>query len=191
MEKTKTITIEVPEGKTPKWINGVLTLTDEQPKDERPVTERIKTYADAVNELGNNHPLVIAATNAEENNDTDLQAYTKLRVITAALNEGWKPKFEKDEKRWYPWYYLYTKEEMKDFDNEQKSRCVGRAYNFADADGGLVFASANFASSFSSTNVGARLAFSTLELARYAGKQFKRLYAEWLTNWELEPETNE
>lgn len=99
MEKTKTITIEVPEGKTPKWINGVLTLTDEQAKDLRPVTERIKTYADAVNELGNNHPLVIAATNAEENNDTDLQAYTKLRVITAALNEGWKPKFDEYEVR--------------------------------------------------------------------------------------------
>lgn len=191
MEKTKTITIEVPEGKTPKWINGVLTLTDEQPKDERPVTERIKTYADAVNELGNNHPLVIAATNAEENNDTDLQAYTKLRVITAALNEGWKPKFEKDEKRWYPWYYLYTKEEMKDFDNEQKSRCVGRAVNYASANGGLVYAGANDASSYSYTSYGGRLAFSTLELARYAGKQFKRLYAEWLTNWELEPETNE
>lgn len=167
------------------------TITDEQAKDLRPVTERIKTYADAVNELGNYHPLVIAATNAEENNDTDLQAYTKLRVITAALNEGWKPKFDEDEVRWYPGYYLCTKEEMEDFNEENKRRCLGRANYSANALGGLLYADTHYASSYSSQSIGASLALSTQELARYAGEQFKRLYAEWLTNWELESETNE
>lgn len=39
-------------------------------------------------------------------------------------------------------------------------RCVGRAYNYANASGGLVFADADNASSLSSAGYGARLAFS-------------------------------
>ena len=42
--KTKKIELEIPIGKTAKWINGVLTLVDENPQD---VTERIKTFEDA------------------------------------------------------------------------------------------------------------------------------------------------
>ena len=43
--------------------------------------------------------------------------------------------------------------------NHAKSRVVGRSNNSAFADGGLVFASANYASSQSSSFVGSRLAF--------------------------------
>ena len=39
----KEISIPVPDGKRAEWINGVLTLVDEQKVDNRPVTERIKT----------------------------------------------------------------------------------------------------------------------------------------------------
>lgn len=42
--RTKKIEIEIPEGKKAEWINGVLTLVDESQKDNRPVTERIKTF---------------------------------------------------------------------------------------------------------------------------------------------------
>lgn len=51
----KQITIEIPDGKEAKWVNGVLTLVDEKPKD---ITERIKTFHDAYCELGNEHPFV-------------------------------------------------------------------------------------------------------------------------------------
>lgn len=54
---SKQITIPVPDGKRAEWINGVLTLVDEQKVDNRPVTERIKTFEDACNALGNKHPL--------------------------------------------------------------------------------------------------------------------------------------
>lgn len=82
-----------------------------QPKD---IKERVKTFEDACRELGENHPFVHAyngyAKNiSEENkNDGDIIAYIKLRIIAAALNEGWKPTFDKDERRYYPWFYLYT-----------------------------------------------------------------------------------
>ena len=49
------VEIEIPEGKEAKWINGVLTLVDEKPKD---ITDRIKTFTDACSALGDNYPLV-------------------------------------------------------------------------------------------------------------------------------------
>lgn len=48
----KKIEIEIPDGKRAEWVNGVLTLVDED------VTKRIKTFEDACNELGNAHPLI-------------------------------------------------------------------------------------------------------------------------------------
>ena len=52
----KKIEIEIPEGKKAEWVDGVLTLVDEKPKD---ITERIKTFDDAVKALGDDHPLVL------------------------------------------------------------------------------------------------------------------------------------
>lgn len=116
----KTMKIEIPDGKRAEWINGVLTLVDEPKEDDRPVTERIKTFEDACRELGEIHPFVRAyngyAKNiSEENkNDGDVIAYLKLRIITAALNEGWKPTFDEDECRYYPWFYIYTQKEYEE-----------------------------------------------------------------------------
>lgn len=164
--------------------NAVKEALGEQFSDAVPATERVKTYEDAVNELGNDHPLVEAASSAEwrftNSEDKDIIAYLKLRVIVAALNDGWKPQFVPGERRWYPWYELISKDEydaMSD-DEKQERRCVGRSYDYADAYGGLVFSSADYASSFSSASYGSRLAFKTEELAEYAGKQFAELFAD-------------
>ena len=56
------IEIEIPEGKVAEWkeINGVTTLVLVDEKDNRPVTERIKTIEDACNELGEENVLVQA-----------------------------------------------------------------------------------------------------------------------------------
>ena len=88
---TKKIEIEIPKGKKAKWINGVLTLVDESQKDNRPVTERIKTFEDACEELGAEHPLVKLWTDYPyiglNSQSEDVVAYMKLRIICAALNE--------------------------------------------------------------------------------------------------------
>ena len=47
--KSKKLEIEIPEGKTAVWRNGVLTLIDEPEKEVR---ERIKTFEDACREIG-------------------------------------------------------------------------------------------------------------------------------------------
>lgn len=155
-----------------------------KPKD---ITERIKTFEDACKELGTNHPLVLQYEfnyNAEggwnDNADTrDLSAYLKLRIITAALNEGWEPQFTKGERRWYVWYNIITKNEYNKLTDEEKSRAVLRSNSNANADGGLVYAGADYDSSVSFSHFGSRLAFKAPELAKYAGVQFIELYADF------------
>lgn len=157
----------------------------EQFSEALPATERVKTYEDAVWELGNDHPLVEAASSAEwrftNSEDKDIIAYLKLRVIVAALNDGWKPQFVPGELRWYPWYELISKDEYDAMseDEKQERRCVGRSNHNAYAYGGLVYSSAAAASSFSVADVGSRLAFKSEALAEYAGKQFAELFANF------------
>ena len=184
--ETKKIEIEIPAGKRAEWVNGVLTLIDETPKDNRPITERVNTFEDAVKELGESHPL-IAAYNGYKSaidpvvaEDADVVAYLKLRIIAAALNEGWKPQFTDDEHRYYPWFVLYTEEEYNELDEEEKSRVVFRSNSYASADGGVAFSFANYDSSYSHTNIGSRLAFKNSDLARYAGKQFLDIWADYV-----------
>ena len=94
--------------------NGKRMLTalfGEEAVKEVAVTERIKTFEDAKTALGEEHPLV-KEWYYVENLSSDLEAYLQLRVICAALNEGWEPKFTENEERWYPVFYLYTQEEI-------------------------------------------------------------------------------
>lgn len=157
----------------------------EQFSEALPATERVKTYEDAVLELGNDHPLVEAASSAEwrftNSEDKDIIAYLKLRVIVAALNDGWKPQFVPGELRWYPWYELISKDEYDAMseDEKQERRCVGRSNNYASAYGGLVCSNANYASSYSDAFSGSRLVFKSEALAEYAGKQFAELFADF------------
>ena len=180
--KTKKVEIEIPVGKVAKWVDGVLTLVDEKPQD---VTERIKTFADACRELGSDHPFVkaydgyVSHIHQHDMNDYDLVAYLQLRIITAALNEGWEPQFTKGERRWYFWYDLITKDQYDKLSAEDRSRVVGRGGYNAYAYYGLVCAYASLASSGSYTNYGSRLAFKSEKLAAYAGRQFAEIYADF------------
>lgn len=102
-----------------------------------PVTKRVQTLDDAVRELGDDQPAVKAWRSikygysvSEKDPDTaDIMAYVTLRVITEALNEGWKPQFTEGERRWYAWYDFLTKEEVEGMSDEEKEerRVVGRA----------------------------------------------------------------
>lgn len=187
---SKEITIPVPDGKRAEWINGVLTLVDEQKVDNRPVTERIKTFDDAREALGDEHTFVKeywSVVNVDLDITQDLIAYLKLRIIVAALNEGWEPKFEKGEYRYFPWFYFYTKEEYDKLDDEEKGRCVLRSGGNSVAIFGFVGVSADGDASYSYTSGGSRLAFRTRELAAYAGRQFTEEWADFM----FKPRTGE
>lgn len=173
---SKKIEIEVPNGKKPEWVNGVRTLVDEKPKN---VMERIKTFEDACNELGIDHNEWMQ-DKKELGLEADVIAYLKLRIIAAALNEGWKPQFTTDEYRYFPWFCLYTQSEIDEMNEEDKSRVVCRSYSNAFANGGVAFALTLYDSSNTYTNVGSRLAFKTRELAEYAGRQFVEIWADYV-----------
>lgn len=91
--KSKKLEIEIPEGKTAVWRNGILTLIDEPEKDVR---KRIKTFEDACHEIG----IDAEAWNRDKISlglEPDVLAFLKLRIIVKALNEGWEPRFTEDE----------------------------------------------------------------------------------------------
>ena len=151
------------------------------------IKDKVKTFEDAVVILGDEHPLVaqfrvIESLFKEANNNLILFAYVRLVIIAEALNEGWKPKFDGDECRYSPWFYIYTKEEYEKLDEDEKKECrvVGRSSSYSYANGGLVFAYAFSASSNSGSFYGSRLAFKTRELAEYCGKQFIDIWEKFL-----------
>lgn len=173
---SKKIEIEVPNGKKPEWVNGVLTLVDEKPQN---VMERVKTFKDACNELGIEHDKWVQ-DKKDLGLEADVIAYLKLRIIAAALNEGWKPQFTTDEYRYFPWFYLYTQSEIDEMSEEEKSRVVYRSDGNASGNGGVACASTNSGSSHTYTYIGSRLAFKTRELAEYAGRQFVEIWADYV-----------
>ena len=174
--KSKKLEIEIPEGKTTVWRNGILTLIDEPEKDVR---KRIKTFEDACHEIG----IDAEAWNRDKISlglEPDVLAFLKLRIIVKALNEGWEPRFTEYECRYYPWFILYTGEEYNKLDEEEKSRVVYRSNVSASALGGVSYAGAYYDSSPASAFVGVRLAFKTSELAAYCGRQFLDIWADFV-----------
>ena len=149
------------------------------------VMERVKTFDDALKELGDDNQLVKEYYErwklvGDKDVSKDYVAYLKLRIITAALNEGWEPEFIPGERRWAPYFLLYTKEEYEKLNDDVRARVVYRSYIFADANGGVSYAYASHGSAAVSAYVGSRLAFKSEELAEYAGKQFLDIYADFM-----------
>ena len=148
------------------------------------VTDRIKTFNDALKELNPFRPLVkeykaLCKADVTEN----MIAYSRLCIVTAALNEGWTPQFAKGEYRYFPYFRIYSSEEIRKMSEEEKSRVVYRSGSHAGAYGGVSCAYAIYDSANVNASFGSRLAFKTIELAEYAGKQFAKLYADYLLKY--------
>ena len=167
----KEIIIKIPEGK-----KAMVTFVEE---DSLPVTERIKTFYDAMKALGNNHPLVLQYRSTSATYEGDLMvkeliAYLKLRIIVVTLNEGWEPKFIEGEPRYFPWFYFYTKEQYARLDDEAKRCC-----SLCDT-GESVCCTASYAALSTTSYLGSRLCFKTSALAIYAGEQFIKEYLDFI-----------
>lgn len=122
-------------------------------KASEEVTEKIKTFEDALEVVGSYENLrLLLNYNGQESDVVASVAFAKLSIITKALNEGWYPNWEDNkEYKYYPWF-KYT---------------VGSAPGFSFSDCGY---------GRSYTAVGSRLVFKSPELAKYAGQQFIELY---------------
>ena len=150
----------------------------------RPIIERVKTFEDACRELGEDNHLVEQYRVIEENavftsDGNDIFTYLKLRIIVAALNEGWEPQFTEDEERWYPWFTLWTEEELSGRSDEWKATL--HLISTGDYSGdymGFAFTYSGNSSSFSTAIYCSRLCFKSEALATYCGKQFTSLWAD-------------
>ena len=153
-----------------------------QPKN---IMERVKTFEDACEVLGEDHQYVKAYREwmriyyAE---CKDVTAYLKLRIIAAALNEGWKPTFSDGEFRCYPWFDIYNKNECEKLNKDEKKKChvISRSSYDAYAFCGVVFSSLNISTSYSYSYHGSQIVFKTRELAEYCEKQFIDIWSDYL-----------
>lgn len=186
------IEFEVPEGYKAEWVNGVLTLVQNKKEDIRSVTERVKTFEDAVAELGEDNNLVITFKHFEAEGfaagSEDLIAYLKLRIITAALNEGWTPQFTDNECRYYPWFQLYSEKDCFNLTEYIKRERVVLLCGNAS----FVGTRTSYSPSVASVPLSSHLCFKTNELALYAGKQFVSLWMDlcYIPNIECKPYFN-
>lgn len=157
----------------------------------------IKSYEDACDVLGlspilsENRNKALCAQfpdhyDFRQNMPKHIIALMKLEIISRAL---WgksfdpEPDAEGNKIYWYPWFALYTKDEVDRMsDEERKSLCGalfgGIALNGAAA--GFGFLLANYRSSTAAAHVGFRLCQETEEKAAYFGRQFIELWAEYL-----------
>lgn len=160
------------------WVKGVLqNLFGEEVCAPKNVMDRVKTFEDACIETNTD---IKAFNEMTKNLDEHVVTYMKLTIIAKALNEDDKfPYFTKEEWRYYPYFWLYTKDEyekMNTKDREKVSRVLFRSFDSAYSYGGVAFANASNDASGAYDYVGARLVFRTRELALYAGRQFIDLY---------------
>lgn len=169
--------IETCQGHTAAFLKALFGEELFEPKDVR---DRIKTFEDAMMALGEEHPLV-REWHLGENLSPDLEAYLQLRVIVAALNEGWEPQFTEDEERYYPWHWLYTRKEIDKMEaSELKERNMVSTEKYQTDYAGFAYAYSNYAPSHSHTNIGSRLCLKSDALAVYCGTQFVNLWADFL-----------
>lgn len=142
------------------------------------VRERIKTFADAAKAVGIADPEEWEENYSEV--EPDILAYFKLRIIVKALNEGWEPTFVEDEWRYYPWFWLYTEEEIANMNSEEKKKRNLQLCKIGDY-AGFGFALSSDAPSYSNAFIGSRLCLKNSELASYCGTQFIEIWKDYVS----------
>lgn len=147
-----------------------------KPKD---IMERVKTFEDACHELGI-EPDKWLQDKAELGFEPDVIAYMKLRIICKALNEGWEPQFTEDEWRYYPWFTLWTEDELSEKSDEWKTdRHLISTGEYQTDSAGLACAYSDSAPSDANAYIGSRLCLKSDTLAVYCGKQFINIWADF------------
>ena len=157
----------------------------------------IKSYEDACDVLGlspilsENRNKALCAQfpdhyDFRQNMPKHIIALMKLEIISRALwGKSFEPEPDAEGNKiyWYPWFALYTKDEVDRMsDEERKSLCgallAGHAHGGASAGFGSL--NTHNRSSSSYATFGFRLCQETEEKAAYFGRQFIELWAEYL-----------
>lgn len=152
-----------------------------------PITDRVTCFDDALYALGMKHPLVDEYRRVNDiRRVTDgafsvsFVYYQQLRIITAALNEGWTPKPSGELHYWYPVFRLVSPTDFANMDSEQRSLVAALAESGGFSEGGVFYSYAGYTVPNEIAPLSIDLMFKTEELAEYAGKQFTSLYAHYI-----------
>lgn len=138
----------------------------------------IKSYEDACEALG------VSPIQPEKMNvSKHIVALMKLETISKALwGKDFDPKPDpKGEKCfWYPYFALYTQDEIEGLNEAQRGALLSAAAGSGTA-AGFGYLGTTYRSSFAHAYFGFRLCQETEEKAQYFGTQFIELWAEYLS----------
>jgi hypothetical protein len=105
--------------------------------------------------LQNDISITLPYLNPKNSDEESANAYVMLIHIAREKNEGWKPDWDnRSEYKYYPWF------------------------NMESSSGFPVCVCVN---GDSRSSLGSRLCYKSEEIAKYAGKQFIKLYKEYFT----------
>ena len=158
----------------------------------------IKTYEDACEALdetpilSENRKKALCAQfpdhyDFRQNMPKHIIALMKLEIISRALwGKSFEPEPDAEGKEiyWYPWFALYTKDEVKQMSDEDRKSTFGALLAGFANDGayaGFGYLTTRNRSSYSNAYLGFRLCQETQEKAEYFGRQFIELWSEYLS----------
>lgn len=142
----------------------------------------IKTFADACEKLGMKEHLLTGSMGGDRETQGQAQALYKLLIIQKAINNGvWR---DKDGWSYYPYWVLYSKEEMEHMSEEDKQRKgIRQLFSCVSAffAGGVCVrcAGAGYRGAIAYTGSGFPLCFNSEEVALYAAHQFEDLFFQY------------
>lgn len=143
---------------------------------------KIEPFADACMRLGISAESLQADSLGDVEALLQANAFYKLMIIQKAINNGkWS---DKDGWSYYPYWVLYSKEEMERMSEEEKQRnginqLLSCAHAGSTEHAGVRCATANDRGAHTATYYGFPLCFNSEEAAIYAAKQFEDLFFQY------------
>lgn len=139
------------------------------------IKDKVKTFMDAIEMLGRNNQTVKDYYDiANKKCNKDMIAFAKLKIITEALNEGWKPEYDIMEGGYYTSFDIISEYEFERLkENEKKESMVFRSPNEK-----IIFALVSSKLCVSCESY--KLSFKSRELAEYCGKQFMDIWIDYI-----------
>ena len=186
-EKEVKAAFDVAKTEEMKNVLKALFCKDEEGKPNLDDYTSIKTYEDACKALGvepifNEPNPTMNLYGVEYEVEPHIIALMKLETISRALwGRTWKPEPDADGSKWfyYPVFALYTKSEIENMDEDERGGLLSAGAD-SGANAGFGCLDTNYRSSFANANYGFRLCQEDSEKAKYFGKQFLELWAEYL-----------
>ena len=174
-------------------LTGKTASEGNRPKPSLDDYKTIQSYEDACEALGENPILSEDREKAlcaqfpdhwdyRQDMPKHIVALMKLETISRALwGRNFQPQPDAEGSKWfyYPWFFLYTQEEIDRMDDDQRGALLAAGANHGAAAGFGCTTTGN-RSSHSTAYFGFRLCQENAEKAEYFGKRFIKLWADYL-----------